>query len=46
MEAARKAPDRITLKSFLATLADEVKSISVIAGAVTGLAAAVGALFP
>lgn len=43
-EAARTEPDKITLRSFLTTLAEEVKSVSVIAGAVTALAAAIGAM--
>jgi type VI protein secretion system component VasK len=44
-EAARKEPDKLTLRSFLGTLADQVKSVSVIASAVTALAGTVGALF-
>lgn len=43
-EAASKTPDKLTLKSFLATLADQVKSVSLIAGSVTALAATVGKL--
>jgi hypothetical protein len=44
-ESARKEPDKLTLKSFLGTLADQVKSVSVIASAVTALAGSTGALF-
>ena len=44
-EAARDTPDKLTVKSFLANLADEVKSVASIAAAVAPLAGAVMALF-
>ena len=44
-EAARDKPDKLTLKSFLGNLADEVKSVSAIATTVTALAGAIGTLF-
>ncbi len=44
-EAASKKPDKLTLGSFLASLADQVKSVAGIATAVTALAGTVGALF-
>lgn len=43
-EAARKEPDKLTLKSFLGSLAEQVKSVSVIATAVTALGGCIGAL--
>jgi hypothetical protein len=43
--AADKAPDKLTLKGFLAGLADEVKSVAAIATTVTDLAGAVSELF-
>lgn len=43
-ESARKEPDKLTLKSFLGTLADQVKSVSVIATAVTALAGTIAGL--
>jgi hypothetical protein len=44
-EAAAKKPDKLNLKGFLATLADEVKSVASIAGAVAALAGSIGGLF-
>jgi hypothetical protein len=44
-ESARKEPDKLTLKSFLGTLADQVKSVSVIATAVAALSGTIGGLF-
>jgi hypothetical protein len=44
-ESARKEPDKLSLKSFLGTLADQVKSVSIIATTVTALAGTIGALF-
>jgi len=44
-EAARDTPDKLTVKSFLANLAEEVKSVASIAAAVAPLAGAVMALF-
>lgn len=44
-ETAKPKPDKLSLKSFLATLAEEVSSVSVIAKTVAGLSTAVLALF-
>ena len=44
-EAATEKPDKLNLKSWLAGLADQVKSVSVIATAVTALAGSIGVLF-
>jgi hypothetical protein len=44
-EASQKHPDKLTLKSFLGALADEVKSVSAIVTTVTSLTGAVLAFF-
>jgi hypothetical protein len=44
-EAAAEKPDKLTLKSFLGNLAEEVKSVASIAGTVTALATSVAGLF-
>lgn len=44
-EAARETPDKLTIKSFLANLAEQVKSVASIAGSVTALAASIADLF-
>ena len=45
-ETAKPAPDRVTLKSLLSSLADEVKSVAAIASAVTPLWPMIFKLFP
>jgi len=44
-ESAKPKPDKVSLKSFLGTLAEEVSSVSVIAKTVAGLSTAIFALF-
>lgn len=45
-ESAKKAPDKLTLKTFLSSLAEQVSSVGTIAKTVAALGTTIGTIWP